>query len=167
MFTKAERSSFPYWFAHWCAFQMTALNSKAWKMKYLFHDAEKPWFKLFLKYPTVQRIHRSRHKHHPEWLERKLREFYWKYGILPEDVVKYYLDKFDYNGAIIDWECCHFTKAEEPLDAHDEYKRLLNYNNFSEKYPYITAYCYNDFSKRLMTAIKTLGLENNGIRRYL
>ena len=22
MFTKEERSTFPYWFAHWCAFQM-------------------------------------------------------------------------------------------------------------------------------------------------
>lgn len=46
MFTKEERSGFKYWFAHWCAFQMTALNLKCWKFKYLFHDIEKPWLKL-------------------------------------------------------------------------------------------------------------------------
>ena len=34
MFTKEERNSFKYWFAHWCAFQMTALNLKCWKFKY-------------------------------------------------------------------------------------------------------------------------------------
>lgn len=26
MFTKKDRSTFKYWFAHWCAFNMTALN---------------------------------------------------------------------------------------------------------------------------------------------
>ena len=28
MFTKEERNGFKYWFAHWRAFQMTALNLK-------------------------------------------------------------------------------------------------------------------------------------------
>ena len=46
MFTKEERSGFKYWFAHWCAFQMTALNLKCWRPKYLLHDIEKPWLKL-------------------------------------------------------------------------------------------------------------------------
>ena len=156
MFTKAERSSFPYWFAHWAAYQMTALNCKSWKFKYLFHDAEKPWLRIFLPYPKVQKLHRAYHKHHPEWLERQL------FGMPPgyDWLVEELLNKFDYEGAIIDWECCHFTKAEEPLDAHEEYKRLLNYDNFSKKYPWITKYCYNGFSKRLMDAIKKLGLEN-------
>ena len=160
MFTKAERSSFPYWFAHWAAYQMTALNCKVWKFKYLFHDAEKPWLKLFLPYKKVQTIHRKTNKHHPEWLENKLEEMINKHeGIGSYDVFKF-LNKFDYEGAILDWECCHFTKVEEPLDAHDEYKRLLNHDTFSKKYPCITKYCYNEFSKRLIDAIKKLGLEN-------
>lgn len=52
-FDKSNRSSFSYWFAHWCAFQLTALNLRRWKFKYLFHDFEKPWMKLFCKYKTV------------------------------------------------------------------------------------------------------------------
>jgi hypothetical protein len=156
MFTKSERSSFPYWFAHWAAFQMTALNCRAWKFKYLFHDFEKPWLRIFLPYPKVQKIHRAYNKHHPEWLERQLFCMPPNYEWLIEKC----LDKFDYDAAIIDWECCHFTKAEEPLDAHDEYKRLLNHDNFSKKYPWITKLCYNEFSHRLMDSIKKLGLEN-------
>ena len=31
MFTKEDRSSFKYWFAHWCGFQLTALNLGIWK----------------------------------------------------------------------------------------------------------------------------------------
>lgn len=46
MFTKEERSGFKYWFAHWRAFQMTALNLKCRKFKYLLHNIEKPWLKL-------------------------------------------------------------------------------------------------------------------------
>lgn len=160
MFTKAERSTFPYWFAHLCAFNMTALNCNAWKLKYLFHDIEKPWLKLFLPYKKVQEIHRKNNRHHPEWLENKLAKYYWE---TPYDVqyeVDNFLKKFDYEGAILDWECCHFTKSEEPLNAHDEYKRLLSYDKFKEKYPFITKYCYNDFSINLMNTIKRLGLEN-------
>ena len=48
MFDKSQRSKFKYWFAHWCAFNMTALNLGVWKFKYLFHDIEKPWLMLFL-----------------------------------------------------------------------------------------------------------------------
>ena len=46
MFDKTERSSFKYWFAHWCSFNMVTLNQKCWKFKYLFHDMKKPFFKL-------------------------------------------------------------------------------------------------------------------------
>lgn len=157
MFTQAERSTFPYWFAHWCAYQMTALNCNAWKFKYLFHDIEKPFLKLFLDYPKVQKLHRTYNRHHPEWLENHLAAYSDK---LTDEKINQFLDRFDYEGAIIDWECCHFTKTEEPLDAHDEYKRLLTYVDFYEKYPNITFNCYNEFSKRLMDAIKKLGLEN-------
>ena len=160
MFTKSERSSFPYWFAHWCAYQMTALNCKSWKLKYIFHDFEKPWMKLFLPYEKVQKYHRTKNRHHPEWLENKLKDCKWPPGEIRDKEVEYLLNMFDYEGAILDWECCHYTKIEEPLDAHEEYKRLLSYDNFSKKYPLITKYCYNDFSRRLMDAIKKLGLEN-------
>lgn len=155
-FSKKDRSTFKYWWNHLLAYNIVALNCNAWKFKYLFHDIEKPWLKLFLPYSKVQSIHRIYHKHHPEWLERQL------FGIPPGSnwLIEELLDKFDYEGAIIDWECCHYTKSEEPLDAHEEYKRLLSYDKFSKKYPWITKCCYNEFSCRLMNAIKKLNLEN-------
>lgn len=97
MFTKEERSTFKYWFAHWCAFQMTALNLKAWKPKYLLHDIEKPFLKLFLPYKKVQQLHRKYNRHHLE---------YWR------DV-----NKIDIDAMIIDWECSRFTKISCPLNA--------------------------------------------------
>ena len=36
-FTRDDRSTFKYWFAHWAGFQVTALNLGIWKPKYLFH----------------------------------------------------------------------------------------------------------------------------------
>lgn len=103
MFTKEERSSFKYWFAHWCAFQMTALNLKAWKFKYLFHDIEKPWLKLFWDYKKVQKWHRLHNAHHLEYPGKK-----------------------DWEAMVIDWECSRFTKDAAPLDAYGEMCRKLN-----------------------------------------
>lgn len=98
MFTKEERSRFKYWFAHWCAFQMTALNLRCWKLKYLFHDIEKPWLKLILRdYKKVQTIHRKYNKHHIT--------YYIKNG------------KADFEAMTIDWECSRFTKEAAPLTA--------------------------------------------------
>lgn len=160
MFSKEQRSTFPYWFAHWCAYQMTALNCKAWKFKYLFHDIEKPFLKLFLPYKKVQTIHRKHNRHHPEWLENKLAKYYYETSYDNIYELQEFLNKFDYEGAIIDWECCHFTKAEEPLDAHEEYNRVMDIDYFHNKYPFISKYFYNEFSHNLMDAIKKLGLEN-------
>ena len=160
MFTKSERSTFSYWFAHWCSFQMTALNCKKWKFKYLFHDWEKPWLRLFLPYKKVQEIHRKNNRHHPEWLENKLANYYWETSYDVQYEADNFLKKFDYEAAIIDWECSRFTKESAQLNAHDEYRRLLNFDSFKEKYPWITKYCYNEFSKRLYNAIKNLNLEN-------
>lgn len=95
MFTKAERSSFKYWFAHWCAFQMTALNLKCWKFRFLFHDIEKPWLKLFLPYEKVKKIHRKYSAHHPQSIRKNK----------------------DYLAMVIDWECSRFTKGEAQLNA--------------------------------------------------
>ena len=98
MFTKEERSGFKYWFAHWCAFQMTALNLKCWKFKYLFHDIEKPWLKLFLTYDKVQHIHRTLNNHHLQYK---------------------YPNRINWEAMVIDWECSRFTKEAAPLTARE------------------------------------------------
>lgn len=155
MFTKEDRSTFPYWFAHWCAFQMTALNCHAWKFKYLFHDMEKPFLKLVMPYKKLQRFHRIHNKHHPEWLDHKLQ--CQKY--IPNDKeVNKLLDKFDFEAAIIDWECCRFTKISCPLDAFGETNRILN-DAFETKYGYINSYCHDEFVRRLYDTIYKLGLK--------
>ena len=107
-FDKDDRSTFPYWFAHWCAFQMTALNLGVWKFKYLFHDWEKPWLRLFLPYKKVQKWHREHRRHHTN------------YGEL------HGWDKVDWNEMIIDWECCHFTKKQQPLNAPETLVELFS-----------------------------------------
>lgn len=103
MFTKNDRSSFKYWFAHWCGFQLTALNLGIWKFKYLFHDIEKPWLKLLWKgdYKRVQKWHRTHNNHHLE------------YGLL------HGWDNIDWYALMIDWECCGFSKQEAQLDARE------------------------------------------------
>lgn len=106
MFEKSERSSFKYWFAHLCAFNMTALNLKCWKFKYLFHDFEKPWLKLLWgDYAKVQKWHRTHNKHHLE--------YYIKHK------------KADWEAMCIDWECSRFTKEACQLNARDELERKL------------------------------------------
>lgn len=99
MFTKDERSTFKYWFAHWCAFQMTALNYKVWKIKYLFHDIEKPFLRIFFPYKKVQKWHRKYNNHHLEYHKG--------------------LDKIDIIAMLIDWECSRFTKQACPWNARE------------------------------------------------
>ena len=103
MFTKADRSSFKYWFAHWCGFQLIALNLGIWKPKYLLHDIEKPWLKLLWKgdYKRVQKWHRTHNRHHLE------------YGL------KHGWDAIDWEALMIDWECCGLSKQEAQLDARE------------------------------------------------
>ena len=103
MFSKEDRSSFPYWFAHWCAFNMVALVCKRWKFKYLFHDFEKPWLRLFMPYEKVQKFHRLHSRHHLEYLGEK-----------------------DWEAMVIDWECSRYTKQESPRTAREELERLLD-----------------------------------------
>lgn len=101
MFSKDERSDFKYWFAHWCAFQMTALVLRSWKFKYLFHDWYKPWMKLLgIPYEKIQKFHRSHANHHLEYDGKK-----------------------DYIAMMIDWECSRFTKEAAPLNAIQEIVR--------------------------------------------
>lgn len=112
MFKKSERSKFKYWFAHWCAFQMTALNLRCWKFKYLFHDFEKPWLRLFFDYEIVQEIHRHNSRHHLEY----------KGGF----------EKIDWEALVIDWECSRFTKSSCILNAQGELKKLMRESIYYE-----------------------------------
>lgn len=113
MFTKAERASFSYWFAHWCAYNMTALNLKCWKLKYLFHDIEKPWLMLFWRdYDRVQKYHRLHNNHHLEFKD---------------------INKIDWEAMVIDWECSRFTKISSPLAAREVLNhRIANKHPFSK-----------------------------------
>ena len=64
-FESKDKSSFSYWFWHWLAYNYTAKNLGIWKFKYLFHDIEKPWLKLFWgDYLKVRKWHRENNKHH-------------------------------------------------------------------------------------------------------
>ena len=110
MFTKKDRSSFKYWFAHWCGFQITALNLGIWKPKYLLHDIEKPWLKILWKgdYKKVQKWHRTHNRHHLE------------YGL------KHGWGKIDWVALMIDWECCGLSKQEAQLDARETLEYEIN-----------------------------------------
>jgi len=84
MFGPNERSSFAYWFAHWAAYNVVALNMHRWHPKYLLHDTEKPWMLMFANlihlkepYKWVQKWHRKHRRHHVEnprvnWTEVKI-----------------------------------------------------------------------------------------------
>ena len=118
-FSKEERSSWRYFWAHWCAFQMVAITLGAWKIKYLFHDWYKPWLKMFgVPYKKIQKYHRTHSKHHIEWL---LKNGYYNYSM-----EKY----FDWEALVIDWECSQYTKENCPRGAYEE---MLNYLDNAKK----------------------------------
>ena len=39
-FTKDQRSTFPYWFWHWLAFNDVAREWGVWRFHHIFHDME-------------------------------------------------------------------------------------------------------------------------------
>lgn len=96
-FTKEQRSTFNYWFWHWLAFNNTAIEYNIWKPKYLFHDMEKPWLRLFMPYDRVQKIHRKHNNHHLEYPGEK-----------------------DWEALFMDWECSCLTKEASPKRALEE-----------------------------------------------
>lgn len=115
---------------------------------------------MFLPYSKVQTIHRTHNRHHPEWLERKLaNKFGGRYDEIEDGEINHILDKFDYEGAIIDWESCHHTKAEQPLNAYQEWERITDLDYLYEKYPNIHFFCSDQFKMRLLSAIRGLGLD--------
>lgn len=103
LFKSEEKSTFKYWFAHWCAYNMVALNLKCWKFKYLFHDFEKPWLRLFLPYEKVRNFHRRNNKHHLTYKNPS---------------------KIDWEAVMLDWECGRFTKADCPRNCREEIESL-------------------------------------------
>ena len=107
------KSTFKYWFAHWNAYQMTALNLGCWKMKYLFHDAEKPWLLKFWKdYKRVRNWHRHNNNHHLAYKD---------------------IDNIDWEALVLDWECSRFTKQDSPRTAREMFNEYVKkYENNEE-----------------------------------
>lgn len=97
-FPKEERSTFPYWFAHWCSFQVFALKLGVWRPRHLLHDIEKPWLRLFFPYKKVQKWHRQWSRHHIEYKDHS---------------------KIRWIDVMIDYECSYLTKANGALDARE------------------------------------------------
>lgn len=98
-FTKDQRSTFPYWFWHWLAFNDVAREWGVWQFHHLFHDIEKPWLRLIFPYKTVQKWHRTHNSHHLEYRHPEHRNW---------------LDM------IIDWEASGRTKYACPRHAIEE-----------------------------------------------
>ena len=140
-FTVEQKSSFSYWFYHWLAFNYTAWKLGVWKPKWLLHDIEKPWLKLIWgDYLRVRKWHKHHNSHHI---------FYGR---------RYGMNKIDWLGAVIDWECSHFTKEASPYVAKDEFERFTEENYFKDKYPMIYKYCYNEFCSKLSESLGKLNL---------
>lgn len=101
LYQESEKSTFKYWFAHWRAFNLTAMLLSVWKFRFLFHDIEKPFLMFIWRdYPRVRAFHRTHARHH------------WAYkGKKP----------YDYLGMVIDWECSRFSKADAQMDAFETY----------------------------------------------
>ena len=107
-FNKDQRSTFRYWFWHWVAFNLTAIQYGVWNPVYILHDIEKPWLRLFLPYPRVQEIHRTHRNHHLEYPGRK-----------------------NWEALFIDWECSHLTKEASPRLAIEEANHKLETGEMS------------------------------------
>lgn len=108
LFSDTEKSTFAYWWAHNRAFNKIAKEWGVWKFKYLFHDMEKPFMKLFLPYDKVRKWHRSHNRHHLSYPDKT---------------------RIDWMALIIDWECSHLTKASQPMNCYSYALYMM------EKYP--------------------------------
>ena len=154
-FDKSERSSFPYWFWHWLAYNLMAKKLGVWKFKYIFHDWYKPWLRLFMPYEKVQVFHRKHANHHIEWLENKFKKCQ---NCLYTSGYSY-IDKYDYEGTLIDWECSRFTKTAKTLDAYGEYKNLFQREKFKVKYPELYHQgCFMILQSKFLSTLEKLGL---------
>ena len=135
-FNKDERSTFSYWFAHWCAFQMVALDLHVWKFRYLFHDIEKPWLRLFMPYEKVQSYHRNHSSHHIEYLKNHL----------PYEL--------DIEAMVIDNECSRFTKQSAPLTAIEYCQQEIEKLNALKCWSKYESRCYVGYRRAILKAIE-------------
>lgn len=105
LFTPEEKSGFSYYFAHLFAYNMTALNLKCWKWKYLLHDIEKPWLKLLWgDYQKVREWHRKNNRHHLTYKDS---------------------NNIDWEAMILDWECSRYTKQDSSKTAREMYEYFI------------------------------------------
>ena len=95
-YKESDKGTFPYWFAHWRAYNSYAIEQGVWKPKYLLHDAEKPWLKLVMNYEKVKKFHKSHNRHHLGYKGTK---------------------SFDYDAMILDWEVSRFTKEDALMNS--------------------------------------------------
>lgn len=117
LFDVSQKSTFNYWFHHWYWYNRIAKEWGVWKFKYLFHDIEKPFLKLFLPYAKVKQIHRTHNRHYLAYPDKS---------------------KIDWIALIIDWECSHHSKLSQPMNSwsyaqymiknRPEYADLIKYN---------------------------------------
>ena len=108
LFGEERKSKWDYFFAHWCAYQMVALKWGMWKFRFLFHDIEKPFLRMFLPYKYVRKFHRKYHRHHISYRNP---------------------NRIDWLGLAIDWECSMLTKKAQPMNC------ALYAQYMMEKYP--------------------------------
>lgn len=108
-FTEKEKGTFSYAFWHWLAFNYIAIKLGVWKPRWLLHDIEKPFLKLFLRdYQKVRKAHKYNNRHHLQ------------YGR------KHGYNRLDWLGMTIDWECSRLTKEHEPRNARQEAMAAIN-----------------------------------------
>ena len=109
-FTKDQRSTFPYWFWHWLAFNDVARELHVWRPHHILHDIEKPFLRLIFPYKKVQKWHRLHNRHHLEYR---------------------YPERRSWLDMIIDWEASGRTKHACPRNAIEEARFKLNEGSMS------------------------------------
>lgn len=117
LFDNSQKSTFSYWFAHWFWYNYVAQEWGVWKFKYLFHDIEKPFLRLFWPYEKVRNFHRTHNRHHLAYPDKS---------------------KIDWMAVIIDWECSRYSKKSQPMNSWSyaqymlthkpQYADLIKYN---------------------------------------
>lgn len=104
-----KKYTFTRWWAHYKAYQRVAHQLGVWHVKHLFHDLDKPVMNLVFSNQFVKNWHRTHAAHHMESSH--------------PDLV----------GAIVDWECSRYTKADAQLNARETlHKYYSNHKDFEK-----------------------------------
>ena len=128
-FDKNYRGKFGYWFAHWCAYNLTAITLHCWKPKYLLHDIEKPFLLCLARdYKKVQKWHRQHNKHHTEYA-------FTNKETMPD------FGKIDWEAAVIDWECSKLTKTQAQMNARETLEWLVSHGIWKSYEKTIREHC--------------------------